>query len=78
MFFVFLVTTNAAKVGIEAVACTLFASFWSVGLMFLMGMLADATWPPCVHIETLSSSEPPHSNFLWTTRNEVKHLAYTL
>ena len=77
MLFVFLITSDTAKVRLEAIASTLSTFFWPIRLMFLMSVLADTAWPPCVHVESLSAREPPLSYFFGTPRNKVKVLAFT-
>lgn len=77
MLFIFLVTTNTAKVRLEAIASALSAFFWPVRLMFFMSVLADTAWSPSVHVKTLSTRQPPLAYLFWATGNEVKYLAVT-
>ena len=78
MVFKFLITTNASEVRLEIETATFRAFVGSIWLVFLMCMLALATCPPGVHIEALAPDKPPLTNFLWSSRYELKRFARTV
>ena len=75
MLFIFLITANAGKIWLKAIARAFLTLLGSIRLMLLMSMFAYTAWSPGVHVEALASREPPHSDFLWAARDEVEWFA---
>jgi hypothetical protein len=78
MIFSLPVTADACEIGLETKTRALSTLVRSVWLMSIVTMLALATCPPLMNVESLPSWEPVHANFLRSPGYELVFFALAL